>query len=249
MVRAKALIITAVAAALLGPHAVAAPTKKAAPKVSAPKAQVSATGTLSTVDLMLIAKSAISPPDEDAFRSRPPSPHLGRPFSFDQALRPYAENDFVRSGTWHYDKAAQAIELEMPFEARRFGFYRLVSNKGQRIGQNAYGVKVAISALSIVEMSVASVSPLHIGTSFFVKLPASPDAARALSTRAVLRVEGDLVGRDGEVAVCDFSEEEATITSPTEIKKISCDVYVRVRRVAILDGEKVLTEKTFDAGQ
>lgn len=249
MVRTKALILAAVAAAILGQRADAAPTKRTATKAATPKPQVSKTGTLRIGDLMLIATAAINPPDEDAFRSRPPSPHLGRSFSINQALRPYAENDFVRNGTWHYDKAAQAIELEMPYEARRFGFYRNVSNKGRRVGQNAYGVKVAISSLSVVEMSVASVSPLHIGRSFFVKLPAGPEAAKALSSRAVVRIEGDLVGRDGEVAVCDLSEDEATITSPTEIKTISCDVYVRVRRVAILDGEKVLTEKIFDVAK
>lgn len=249
MVRAKALIIAAVAAAILGQRADAAPTKRTATKAATPKPQVSKTGTLHVSDLMLIAKAAINPPEEDAFHSRPPSPHIGRAFSIDQTLRPYAENDFVRNGTWHYDKVAQAIELETPFEPRRFGIYRLVSNKGQRIGQNAYGVKATISVFSVVEMSVVSVSPLHMGSSFFVKVPASPDAAKALSSRAVMRIEGDLVGRDGEAAACDFSEEEATIASPTEIRTIACDVYVQVKRVALLDGEKVLVEKIFGAVQ
>lgn len=251
MVRQAALIAAALfaGAATVGYPAMAAPTKKPPAKAIAPKPQVSKTGTLRIGDLMLIATAAINPPDEDAFSSRPPSPHLGRPFVIEQTFRPYAENDFVRNGTWHYDKGSQALELELPTETRRFGFYRHASSAGRRIGQNAYGVKVAISQFSVIEMSITSTSALHIGSAFLVKVAAGPDAAKTLSSRAVLRVEGELIGRDSEAAVCDFSEDEATITSPTETKTISCDVYVRVKRIAILDGAQVLSEKIFDATQ
>ncbi|NIJ09401.1 hypothetical protein FHS31_003033 [Sphingomonas vulcanisoli] len=186
---------------------------------------------------------------------------VGKPFSF--AL-PAEQYPGAGRPKYTYENGVLTLDLETgyvraPVARGKLGLNMMHSilvqeshkMTGRYVGQNAYGATTEVTsfsgksnALALVTQPAMMLSPSSFdrgltmleGTSYWVRLPLEPAAAKTIALDADVVVEGTYtkLGDTDKIVGCEISGGSATISLPVDSFDERCFIGVKVSRIAFV---------------